>query len=120
MDILKKTALWTGIVLLGMCGVVLLGGGKITSGILLIVVAFALVLTVGRRRLPLWGNVALTALVLVVLGLVAWNVSTTDLPPKGVEAAMACSEAVDYPSTGVRLFDQAVYIFNGFAAQAAP
>jgi hypothetical protein len=117
MNTLKKIAKWTGVVLIGACGVVLLGGGKITSGTLMIVTAFLLVVLAGKHLVPRWIGIVL---VCAVLGLVAWNISTTDLPGEVSGNAMACTEVVDTPETGIKFLDQVLYIFGGFAAQAEP
>ncbi|THV24524.1 hypothetical protein [Glycomyces paridis] len=119
MDTLKKTAKWTGIVAIGMCGVVLLGGGKVVSGTLLVATAFILALPVKRHRLPLWFRIAL---VFAVFALVAWNISTTDLPVQASGMVTTCgNEAADgFTPTGFKFWDQVRYIFNGFLAQAAP
>ncbi|GAA2273851.1 hypothetical protein GCM10009853_029650 [Glycomyces scopariae] len=115
MDTLKKSAKWTGIVLIGLLGVVLLGGGKVTSGTLLVATAFIAALPVRRHRLPLWVRIAL---ICAVFALVAWNISTTDLPGSG---AMTCTENSEtFAPTGVKFIDQFLHIVNGFIAQAAP
>jgi hypothetical protein len=126
MDILKKTAMWTGIVLTGLCGVVLLGGGKVVSGTLLIAMAFTMVLSVRRpvrpaerRRLPRWVG---GALICAVFGVVIWNISTTDLPApsSGMGACNSASAEGAHSSTGIKFFDQVADIFDGFVSQADP
>ncbi|MEU6247842.1 hypothetical protein [Glycomyces sp. NPDC047010] len=118
MGTFKKTAMWTGIVLTGLCGIVLLGGGKIVSGSLLIVTAFVMALLVGRSKIPVW----LRAVILcAIFALVIWNISTTELPDPNDPIAMGCGElAFDYEPSGIKFLDQVVRIFNSFLAQAAP
>ncbi|GAA1680922.1 hypothetical protein GCM10009830_30020 [Glycomyces endophyticus] len=117
MNTTKKTALWTGVAVTGLLGVVLLGGGKIQSGTLLILTAFALAQPAARRRLPLWLGVALVG---VLYGLVAWNISTTELPDPSA-GMMSCEEHSEwYDPTGIRFVDQLMWILSGFTAQAAP
>lgn len=119
MGTIKKTAMWTGIVLTGMFGVVLLGGGKIVSGTLLIATAFVMALLVGRSKLPVWVRVVLLC---AVFGLVIWNISTTELPDPSDPMAAACGDelAFAYEPSGFEFLDRVVHIFNGFLAQAAP
>ncbi|MDA1361745.1 hypothetical protein O1R50_19105 [Glycomyces luteolus] len=119
MDTFKKTAMWTGIVITGLCGVVLLGGGKVQSGTLLTATAFILALPVKRHRLPLWARIGL---ICAVFGLVALNISTTELPGSANGMAAACGDEVadTYTPTGIEFVDQVSYIFAGFLAQAAP
>jgi hypothetical protein len=119
MGTFKKIAMWTGIVLTGMCGVVLLGGGKIGSGILLITTAFVMALLVGRSKLPVWVRVMLLC---VIFGLVIWNISTTEIPDPSDPIAMGCGDefAFAYTPSGIKFLDQVVRIFNSFLAQAAP
>lgn len=115
----KKTAMWTGIVLTGLFGVVLLGGGKVTSGTLLVATAFILALPVKRHRLPLWVRALLIG---AVFALVMWNISTTEMPDPSRGTVMACGTETAFTQTltGFGLLDKVVYIFNGFLAQAAP
>ncbi|MEO3756343.1 hypothetical protein [Streptomyces sp. B6B3] len=117
MDNLKKIAKWAGIVFTGLCGVVLLGGGKVTSGILLIATAFIMVLPVRRPMLPRW---AWVGLICAVFGVVIWNISTTDLPnSSNVMMAGCANENSDtYTSTGFKFLDQVTHIFRGFLSQA--
>jgi hypothetical protein len=119
MSLLRKVAMWAGIALTGMCGVVLLGGGKIGSGILLIATTFIMALLVGRARLPIWVRVVVLC---AVFGLVILNISTTEIPDPSDPIAMSCGEelAFDYQPSGVKLLDQAVRILNVFLAEAAP
>lgn len=119
MGLLRKAAMWAGIALTGMCGIVLLGGGKIGSGILLIATTFIMALLVGRSRLPIWVRVVLLC---AVFGVVLLNISTTEIPDPSDPIAMSCGEelAFEYQPSGVKLLDQAVRIFNVFLAEAAP
>lgn len=119
MHTFKKIAMWTGIVLTGLCGIVLLGGGKITSGTLLVVTAFVMALLVGRSKIPVWLRVVLLC---AVFALVIWNISTTEIPDPSDPIAMGCGEelAFEYEPSGVKFLDQVVRIFNAFLAQAAP
>jgi hypothetical protein len=119
MDNLKKTAMWTGIAVTGLCGVILLGGGKVQSGTLLIVMTFLMAMPGRQHRLPLWLRVGL---ICAVFGVVAWNISTTELPAPMNGMGMACGyETADfYSPTGIKFLDQVMYIFSGFVAQAAP
>ncbi|MEU5155995.1 hypothetical protein [Glycomyces sp. NPDC021274] len=119
MDTFKKTAMWTGIVVTGLCGIVLLGGGKVTAGTLLVATAFILALPVKRHRLPLWVRIAL---ICVVFALVISNISTTEIPDPSHGMVMACGDEVadTYSPTGIKFLDQVSYIFAGFLAQAAP
>lgn len=119
MDTLKKTAMWTGMVLTGLCGVVLLGGGKVGSGALLIATTFLMVRPVRRPQLPRWVRVGL---IVAVFGVVISNISTTELPDPSNAMVMRCGdEHTDtYTSTGFKFLDQVTYIFSGFLAQAAP
>jgi len=119
MDTFKTVAMWTGIVITGACGVVLLGGGKVMSGTLLIATAFILALSVRQHRLHRWVRVGL---VCAVYGLVIWNISTTELPNSSNIMVAACSDesAFTYTPTGFRFLDQVTYIFGHFLAQAAP
>lgn len=122
MNTLKKTAIWTGIVLTGVCGVVLLGGGKIISGMLLIATTFLMVSSLWRRRIPLWVRVALLC---VVFGLVGWNISTTDLPaPVDVSTDMTtvchAPHTDMFERTGVKFVDQMALILASFLDQAQP
>jgi hypothetical protein len=114
MDTLKKTLMWTGIVVTGLCGIVLLGGGKVTSGTLLIATTFGMMLPIGQR-LPRWARIGL---VCAVFGLVIWNISTTDLPAPGMAEACTSGPADLPASTGVKFLDQVRDIFNGFVSQA--
>jgi hypothetical protein len=115
----KKIAMWTGIVLTGICGVVLLGGGKIVSGTLLITTAFVMALLVGRSKLPIWVRVMLLC---AIYGLVIWNISTTEIPDPSDPIAVGCGDelAFAYTPSGIKFLDQVAHIFNGFLAQAAP
>ena len=119
MHTLKKIAMWTGIVLTGMCGVVLLGGGKITSGALLVTTAFVMALLVGRNKVHVWIRVVLLC---AIFGLVGWNISTTELPGSTEGMVMVCGTERDEPrpSTGFKFLDQLIYIGDGFLSQAAP
>ncbi len=119
MDNLKKIAMWTGIVFTGLCGVVLLGGGKVVSGTLLIATTFIMVLPVRRPKLPRWARVGLLC---AVFGVVIWNISTTDLPTPSNQMVMSCANehADTYTSTGFKFLDQVTYIFNSFLSQAEP
>lgn len=116
MDKLKKIAMWTGIVVIGACGVILLGGGKVMSGTLMVTTAFLLALPSGPRKLPLWVGIPLLC---AVFALVALNISTTELPRPGM---VACGDEVSelYSPTGIEFLDQVMYIFSGFLAQAEP
>ena len=115
MDTFKKVAMWTGIVVTGLLGIVLLGGGKVQSGTLLIFTAFAMAVPVRRHRLPRWVRIVL---VCAVYGLVMLNISTTELPDPSM---VRCGEYADwYTPTGIEFLDQVQYIFSGFLAQAAP
>jgi ribose/xylose/arabinose/galactoside ABC-type transport system permease subunit len=117
MDTLKKTAMWTGIVVTGLLGVVLLGGGKVSSGTLLVITAFVMSLPFWRHRLPLWVRIVL---ICAVFALVISNISTTDLPVASA-GMMTCSELAYTPTpTGFKFLDQVNYIFSSFLAQAAP
>lgn len=113
----KKAAMWTGIVVTALCGVVLLGGGKVVSGTLLIATAFIMVRPIRRLKLPLWARIGLLC---AVYGLVALNISTTDLPLSSNGMVMACgSEAADgFTPTGIKFWDQVRWIFSSFLAQA--
>lgn len=116
MEIVRKTAVWTGIVLIGLCGIVLLGGGKIMSGTLLVITAFVMVLPIWRHRALRWSMAVLTG---AIFGLVIWNISTTELPGRSDGMVVACTDsAVDVPSTGIEFFDQVAYIVSGFLSQA--
>ncbi|SDE53412.1 hypothetical protein [Glycomyces harbinensis] len=119
MDKFKTVAVWTGIVVIGLCGVVLLGGGKVMSGTLMVATAFILALPVKRHRLPRWVRVVLLG---VVFAMVAWNISTTDLPDPSHMMVAGCVDesASTYTRTGITFLDQVLYIFSGFLAQAAP
>lgn len=114
---IKKIAMWTGIALTGLCGIVLVGGGKIQSGALLIITAFVMTLLVGRNKLPIWARVVLLC---AVYGVVIANISTTELPSASDGITTQCSDTAPVPSTGFRFLDQMLYIFNGFLSQAAP
>lgn len=118
MDILTKAATWTGVALTAVCGVVLLGGGKVTSGTLLIATAFVMVLPV-RHRLP---RAVRVALLCAVLAVVVVNVSTTELPGSADGMVAACGDeaASTFTPTGHRFLDQLRYILGNFLAQAAP
>jgi len=116
MDTFKKAAMWTVIVLAGLCGIVLLGGGKVVSGILLIATAFVIVLPISRRKLPQWARLVI---VCAVFGVAIWNISTTDLPaPNGTVEACTSESTGAYTSTGFKFFDQVRDIFNSFVSQA--
>ncbi|WP_026929423.1 hypothetical protein [Glycomyces tenuis] len=119
MTTFKKTAMWTGIVLTGLFGVVMLGGGKIWSGTLLIATAFIMVLPFWRDRLPRWVR---AVLICAVFAVVIANISTTTLPGSSGGMVTACGdEAADtYTSTGFEFLDQVLYIFDGFVSQAQP
>jgi hypothetical protein len=118
MGTFKKTAKWTVIVVTGLVGIVLLGGGKIQSGSLLIFAAFALAVP-KRHRLPLWVRIGLLC---ALYGMVAWNISTTEIPDPSDGLRVSCgTEVADWDApTGITLLDKAFYIFSTFAAQAAP
>ena len=118
MDTLRKAAAWTGIVLAGACGVVLLGGGKIGSGILLIATTFVMVLP-AWRRLPGWAR---ASVLVAVLAVVAANVSTTPLPGSSTGLVTPCGDeaATTFTPTGIRFLDQLRYILDSFLTQAAP
>lgn len=117
METVRKTAIWTGIVLIGLCGIVLLGGGKIVSGTLLVITAFVMVLPIWRHTSLRWLMAVLTC---AIFGLVIWNISTTDLPAPSDGMVVACTESAMEvpPSTGIKFFDQVAYIFSGFLSQA--
>ncbi len=119
MDTLKTVSMWTGIVITGLCGVVLLGGGKVMSGTLLVATAFILALPVRRHKLPLWARVGL---ICAVFAVVIWNISTTDLPDPSNAMVAGCTDeaAFAYTPTGFRFLDQLTLIFSHFLAQAAP
>ncbi|MBB5804846.1 hypothetical protein F4560_004614 [Saccharothrix ecbatanensis] len=119
MDTLKKMAMRTGIVLTGLCGVVLLGGGKVASGTLLIAMTFIMVLPVRRHKLPGWAR---AGLICAVFGAVIWNISTTELPDPSNRMVMACADESlnTYTPTGFKFLDQLNLIFSSFLAQAAP
>ncbi|MER7557959.1 hypothetical protein ABTZ46_13520 [Nocardioides sp. NPDC126508] len=116
MENVKKIALWTGIVFTGLCGIVLLGGGKIVSGSTLVTLTFVMLLP-AWRRIPLWGR---AGLICVLFALVCWNISTTEIPDPSNDMVTVCStdEDVSVPSTGFKFLDQVMLIFNGFTAQA--
>nr|BFF24883.1 hypothetical protein GCM10025732_28480 [Glycomyces mayteni] len=70
-----------------------------------------------------WIPVRLRVVLLcAVFALVAWNISTTELPNPSDPLAMGCGEelAFDYEPSGFTFLDQVVRIFNVFLAQAAP
>ncbi|MFD7310663.1 hypothetical protein [Promicromonospora sp. NPDC059942] len=113
----RKIAMWAGTAVTGLCGIVLLGGGKIHSGTLLIVTAFVAVILVGRTRPPVWVRVVLLC---AIYGAVIANISTTELPSSSDTKVIASSENVAPPSTGYRFLDQLIYISNNFLTQAAP
>lgn len=117
MENFKKISMWTGIVLTGMCGVVLLGAGKVNSGTLLIAMTFLMVRPIKRYTLPRWVKVGL---ICVVFAVVMWNISTTDLPHASNMEICGGEEARTYTSTGFKFLDQVLYIFSGFLAQASP
>ncbi|MGP4110351.1 hypothetical protein ACTWP5_05470 [Streptomyces sp. 4N509B] len=119
MDNLRKTATRTGIALTGLCGVVLLGAGKVQSGTLLIATTFVMVLPVRRPRLPRWARVGLLCAVFVM---VAWNISTTDLPTPPNELVTSCpnEHTETYTKTGFTFLDQVIYLFRSFLSQAEP
>lgn len=119
MDTFKKIAMWTGIVLTGMCGVVLLGGGKVISGTLLIVTTLVMVRPATRYKPPRWVSVVL---ICAVFGVVTWNISTTELPNDSFHSTVACeSEGVNmFERTGYKFLDQVTRILGSFLAQAAP
>ncbi|MFG3339956.1 hypothetical protein [Glycomyces sp. NPDC048151] len=118
MDRFKKAARWAGIALTGIIGIILLGAGKVQSGTLLILTAFALAVPT-RRRPPLWVRIVLIA---AIYGLVALNISTTSLPAPSNGMTVACGEeyADWYTPTGIEFVDQLQYLLSGFLAQAAP
>jgi hypothetical protein len=111
--------MWAAVVVTASCGVVLLGGGKVTSGTLLVATAFFLALPVRQHRIPRWVSVGL---VCVVLALVVWNISTTELPPPSNAMVAGCADEVafTYTPSGFKFLDQVTYIFSQFLAQAAP
>lgn len=119
MGTFKKTAMWTGIVVTGLCGVALLGGGKVMSGTLLIATAFIMVRPIRQLKLPRWARIGLLCAVFAV---VAWNISTTELPDPSNSMVTACGNEVadTYTPTGLKFLDQVTYIFSSFLAQAAP
>lgn len=116
METAKKIAPWAGIVLTGLCGIVLLGGGKVMSGTMLTILTFFMLLP-AWRRVPLWGR---AGLICFLFGVVIWNISTTDLPAptNGNEMICTSEQPVTTPSTGIKFVDQVTYIFKGFMAQA--
>lgn len=117
MEIVKKMAVWAGVVFTGLCGIVLLGGGKITSGTMLVTLTFVMLLPFWRRTVPLWAR---AGLICVLFGVVIWNISTTDLPAPSNDMEVACTadQRVSTPSTGFKFLDQVTYIFNSFTSQA--
>ncbi|MFI5622356.1 hypothetical protein ACIA03_02720 [Nocardioides sp. NPDC051685] len=120
MDAFKKSAIWTGVVLTALCGIVLLGGGKIVSGTLLIATTFLMVSPLWRHKTPRWARVGLLCL---VFGLVIWNISTTDLPgdsdmSTGMVTACPPPDVDIFARTGVRFVDQAAHILSAFLDQA--
>lgn len=119
METVKKMAIGTGIALTGVCGIVLLGGGKIVSGTLLVVLTFVMLLPFWRRWVPLWARVGL---VCVLFALVIWNISTTELPApvNEMEVGGCIEEGRTAPSTGFKFLDQVMLIVNSFIAQAEP
>lgn len=120
METVKKVALWAGIVLTGVCGIVLLGGGKIVSGTMLVTLTFVMLLP-AWRRISIWVRVGL---IVVLFGLVTWNISTTDLRPPSDETTMnggCVDEGADiFPITGIKFVDQVGQIVGGFITQAEP
>lgn len=122
MDNLKKTAVRTGIVLTGICGIVLLGGGKIMSGTMVIATTFLIVSPTWRNRFPRWARAGLLC---VVFGLVIWNISTTDLPDLSnvsPDKAGVClpPHTEMFPRTGITFVDQLAVILAAFLEQAEP
>lgn len=117
METVKKIAMWAGIVFTGLCGIVLLGGGKIMSGTMLVTLTFVMLLPVWRRGVPLWAR---AGLICVLFGVVIWNISTTDLPAPSNDMKVACTtdERATSPSTGFKFLDQVTHIFNSFTSQA--
>jgi hypothetical protein len=59
-------------------------------------------LPIGKSKLLKWGRLAL---VLVMLALVLWNISTTEYTVFGYK---------DCYDTGIKFLDQILYIFDGF------
>ncbi|GAB3764951.1 hypothetical protein [Microlunatus parietis] len=119
METVKKIAAWTGIVLTGLSGIVLLGGGKVTSGALLIATSFILVRPIRRLALPGWAR---AGLICAVFAVVIWNISTTELPNPSNDRAVSCAResAFAVTPTGFTFLDQVIYIVSTFVAQAAP
>lgn len=87
-----------GVVLIGICVIVLLGANKITSSIVLTATAIIILLPIGARKWLTWCRVAF---VLAAFAFVLWNISTTEYPPM-------------YYHTGFKFFDQLLYIFDVF------
>lgn len=108
--LLKKTMIWIGIILTGLCGVVLFGGDKITSGIMLIVTMIIMILPIKQNKILRRVRIGF---VCVVLCLVIWNISTTDLPGD-FPFIPSTGEVSDAYSTGIRFLDQLIHIFKGF------
>ncbi|WP_199615063.1 hypothetical protein [Paenibacillus alkalitolerans] len=106
----NKTMKWIGIILTGLCGVVLLGGDKVTSGILLIVTMIIMLLPIKQNKILCWVRLGF---VCVMFCLVIWNISTTELPGDRFAKIQNGPPNETY-STGFRFLDQLIHIFKGF------
>lgn len=110
---LAKILKLVGIILTGLFGIIILGGDKVTSGILLIATMIFMLLPIKQSKIL---RLIRIGAVCVVFSLVLWNISATELPSDNP----IMGQPVDIPkpiitySTGVKFFDQLIHIFNGF------
>ena len=118
----KKTMKWIGIILTGIWGIVWLGGDKITSGTLLVIVTIVMILPISQNKTLHWLRIGF---ICIVFCLVIWNITTTELPgdhffrptpffrpdPSAANPSEITEEGY---STGIRFFDQVIHIFKGF------
>lgn len=109
---MKKTKpfRWAGAALMALCGVVMLGGDKITSGCVLLLTALLLLLPLKTKLLK---RLRL-GFVCVVVCFVLWNISTTDLPTDHLFFSQDGVSPEDLYWTGIRFVDQIIHIVRGF------
>lgn len=110
----KKILRIIGISLIGLFGIVMLGGDKVTSGIMLLVTTGILLLPIQQNKTLRWVRIGF---VCVVFCFVIWNISTTDLPTDNPFLPSPVKNPSEFSSThftGIRFIDQLIHIFNGF------
>lgn len=113
-EIVKMIFTRAGSILTGLLGIILFGGDKVASGSLLMITAVVLALPIRQNKAL---RLARAGFVCLVIAVVIWNISTTQVPgDPGVFMVQGYSPSPDGIAyrTGFRFLDQLVYIFEGF------